>query len=962
MGNPAAIYCTEMGFQYEIIADQNGQLGICHLPDNQNCEAWDFLQGTCGQEYSHCAQNGYQVKVKTDGMNSISNPYGVCVTENGREVGPVTELSNLTEKTSTCAENSVDQGISPLDQIDQVYIPRDTIPPSNFDWRDNNGNWLPPVKSQGGCGSCWAFSAVGVVEAKFNIASNDPNLNLDLSEQYLVSDCYSGNNCCGGSNYGALIYIKNYGLPDENCLPYVDGTTSIYDTNLGCDCNSGSCSSTCSYNTPGKCSDTTCSDRCNDWLPRSEKIINTGVVPSEPATIKQALVDKGPLSAWLYMDGYWHGDIYRCLTGTNSNSHAISIVGYNDPGGYWIVRNSWGYDWNGDGYFKVGYGECSIGSGVFYVDANPPKNIKHAYFDTKRVSVASDGSEGIDQSWDPSLSGDGRYVAYQSDANNLVSGDNNGVGDIFLHNTMTGGVIRVSVASNGNESNGISETSSISSFGRFITFTSSATNLISGDTNGVDDIFLHDSQTGFTTRVSVASNGSQGNSLSFNPSISGDGRYVSFASYATNLVPDDTNASSDIFLHDTQTGQTTRVSVSSAGSQGDSFSSNPSISIDGRYVAFASYATNLVSGDTNGSPDIFLRDTQTGQTTRVSVSSAGIQGNNLSYFPSLSSDGRFVAYESKSSNLVSGDTNGVNDVFLHDAQTGQTVRVSIASDGSQAWNESEDPSISGNGRIVAFASSSNLLVVGDTNRGSDIYLHDTLTGQTTRVSVNNDGVEGYGSSYKPSLSQDGLKVAYYSNANNLVSGDNNDVQDVFLTKTLIFSDVFFDHWAYPYIEAIAVAGLTGGYPDGTYRPENRVTRAEMAVFLLKGMGVTAPPLDGSHPFPDIDLHWAEIFIEELYDQGITGGYDDGTYRPENRVTRAEMAVFLLKGIGVTPPPIDGSHPFSDIEGHWAEIFIEELEDQGITGGYPDGTYRPENRVTRAEMAVFLVNTFGISLP
>ena len=177
-----------------------------------------------------------------------------------------------------------------------------------------------------------------------------------------------------------------------------------------------------------------------------------------------------------------------------------------------------------------------------------------------------------------------------------------------------------------------------------------------------------------------------------------------------------------------------------------------------------------------------------------------------------------------------------------------------------------------------------------------------------------------------------------------------------------FSDVTTAHWAFQYVEAIADAGLTSGYPDGTYRPENPVTRAEMAVFLLNGMGVTAQSINGSHPFTDIAGHWAEKYIEELYDQGITGGYPDGTYRPENLVTRAEMAVFLLKGIGVTPPALDGSHPFTDVAGHWAEIFIEELYDQGITGGYPDGTYRPENRVTRAEMAVFLVNTFNIPLP
>jgi len=177
-----------------------------------------------------------------------------------------------------------------------------------------------------------------------------------------------------------------------------------------------------------------------------------------------------------------------------------------------------------------------------------------------------------------------------------------------------------------------------------------------------------------------------------------------------------------------------------------------------------------------------------------------------------------------------------------------------------------------------------------------------------------------------------------------------------------FPDVPWEHWAVDYVEAIYNAGLTSGYPDGTYRPENQVTRAEMAVFLINAMGITPSTPDGSHPFSDIAGHWAEAFIEELYDQGVTGGYPDGTYRPENLVTRAEMAVFLLNSLGFSPDPINGSHPFSDIAGHWAEAFIEELFDRGITGGYPDGTYRPENLVTRAEMAVFLVNAFTIPLP
>ena len=189
-----------------------------------------------------------------------------------------------------------------------------------------------------------------------------------------------------------------------------------------------------------------------------------------------------------------------------------------------------------------------------------------------------------------------------------------------------------------------------------------------------------------------------------------------------------------------------------------------------------------------------------------------------------------------------------------------------------------------------------------------------------------------------------------------------------ITVGSTFIDVSVSHWAWQWIETIFHAGLTAGYPDGTYRPDNPVTRAEMAVFLKKGIHgstYTPPILDGSHPFSDISGHWAEAWIEDLFDEGFTSGFPDGTYRPDNQVTRAEMAVFLKKAIhgsAYTSPAPDGSHPFSDITGHWAEAWIEDLFDEGITSGFPDGTYRPENTATRAEMAVFLVNAFNFPLP
>jgi Tol biopolymer transport system component len=218
--------------------------------------------------------------------------------------------------------------------------------------------------------------------------------------------------------------------------------------------------------------------------------------------------------------------------------------------------------------------------------------------------------------------------------------------------------------------------------------------------------------------VSVASDGTQGNSHSVSPSISADGRYVAFSSLASNLVPGDTNGKQDIFVHDRLTGQTTRVSVASDGTQGNGDSDFASISADGRYVAFSSLASNLVAGDTNGTWDVFVHDRLTGQTTRVSVASDGTQGNEDSIGVEISADGRYVAFTSLASNLVAGDTNGTWDVFVHDRLTGQTTRVSVASDGTEGNGHSlYGLSISADGRYVAFASVASNLVSGDANGG-----------------------------------------------------------------------------------------------------------------------------------------------------------------------------------------------------------------------------------------------------
>ncbi len=398
---------------------------------------------------------------------------------------------------------------------------------------------------------------------------------------------------------------------------------------------------------------------------------------------------------------------------------------------------------------------------------------------THRVSVSSDGTEGNSASQDAAVSADGRFVAFQSFATNLVPGDTNGNTDIFVHDRETGATERVSVASDGTQGNLFSENPAVNSDGRFVAFQSRATNFVPGDTT-TWDVFVHDRETGATEPVSVASDGAPGDANSNNPSMSADGRFVAFISGASNLVPGDTNRTGDVFVHDRETGATERVSVASDGTEANLTATVCSISADGRYVAFHSFASNLVLGDTNGFADIFVHDRETGATERVSVASDGTQGNATSWQPSLSADGRHVAFYTAASNLVPADTNGETDVFVHDRETGATERVSVASDGAQVNDFSWQPSISGDGRYVAFQSDASGFDPGDTNGFLDVYIHDRETGTTQRASVASDGTEGNNHSGIPSINGDGRYVAFHSGASNLVPRDTNGILDVFV--------------------------------------------------------------------------------------------------------------------------------------------------------------------------------------
>jgi TolB protein len=290
---------------------------------------------------------------------------------------------------------------------------------------------------------------------------------------------------------------------------------------------------------------------------------------------------------------------------------------------------------------------------------------------TTRVSVNSAGAEANDGSiWLPAISDNGRFVAFFSRSTNLVPNDHNGIADFFVRDLKRGETTRVSVSSTGAEQTrgpGVEELGivpALSANGRFVAFFSASPNLVEGDRNNTDDIFVRDRKLGETTRVSVSSDGDEGNASSlFFPSISANGRFVAFTSWASNLVPDDSNISNeeDVFVRDRKRGETTRVRDGSRGV----YSGIPSITDNGRFVAFESASSDLVKGDRNHSIDVFLRDRKRGETTLLSVSSEGTQGNSESSFPAISAhNGRFVAFSSSASNLVGGDRFNTFDTFV----------------------------------------------------------------------------------------------------------------------------------------------------------------------------------------------------------------------------------------------------------------------------------------------------------
>jgi Tol biopolymer transport system component len=397
---------------------------------------------------------------------------------------------------------------------------------------------------------------------------------------------------------------------------------------------------------------------------------------------------------------------------------------------------------------------------------------------TVQVSLTSQGGQAVESRSEPfAASVDGRYVAFTSAAPNLAPGDTNETWDVFLRDRRTGTTTRLSQSNAGVPSDSSNYGQSMSPDGRYVAFTSDATNLIPGDTNGAFDGYVHDRRTGRLSRVTLTNGDTEGDARSYAPAISADGRYVAFVSDATNLVRGDTNGVADIFLRDRQAGTTVLVS----GANADAPSDAPAVSDDGRYVAFTSESA-LVPGDTNGLADVYVRDLRTNGIRRVNVSTTGAQANAFTVSPTMSADGRYVAFTSDAA-LVPGDTNGIADVYLRDLRAGTTVRVNLADGGAQATGGvSYGPMLSGDGRYVVFGSVATNLVAGDTNGVADVFVRDLRAGTTVRAGLAADGAQGNGESYAGVITRDGGYVAFASAATNLVPGDTNGVTDAFLRR------------------------------------------------------------------------------------------------------------------------------------------------------------------------------------
>lgn len=687
---------------------------------------------------------------------------------------------------------------------------------------------------------------------------------------------------------------------------------------------------------------------------------------------------------------------------------------------------SWGASLSDNARYVCFY---SGAGNIVWDDENSSEDVfvRDRLFDTIELISRSPGGEpGNNHSMYPEISGDGRYVAFCSMANDLVSGDTNGFMDVFVRDLQTDLTLLVSVSPTG-PTNEKSTDCAISADGRYVAFQSEATNLIEGETYGWPGIYLADlaTPTPSVTAVSVSWEGNAPNGSSIRPSISSDGRYVAFRSQATDLLPGDTNGFADVFLRDVVTPSTSVVSVADlTGAQGNGdVAAGTAVTPDGRYVAFASYASNLVPGDANGKCDVFVRDLVDGRTELVSISTAGAQGNEESgggsWMLAISDDGRYVAFASLASNLVDGDTNEAWDVFVRDRVASTTTRVSVSTAGNEGNDDAGFYSValSADGLTSAFDSYADNLVPLDTNGGPDVFVRGAqLSPQAPILVINGD--DDYTTSPDVTLSIDpgdypelrfknededwtAWEPAATERAWTLSAGDG--VKRVYI-QGRSGADLSVEHYDEIFLDATAPTDLSIVIEGGAETSLSRVvtltlTAAGATEMRLRNeseawiewepfestrdwklshdrgtktvgfqcrdaFGNTSPEVTDTIQlitFTDVpEAYWAFEEIMACVDAAVVAGYPDGSYRPQVPVGRDQMAVYIARSLAggdeyVPTGPAEAS--FSDVPtDHWAFDYIEYSMAQNVVQGYPDGEYKPLLEVDRAQMAVYIARS------
>ena len=461
------------------------------------------------------------------------------------------------------------------------------------------------------------------------------------------------------------------------------------------------------------------------------------------------------------------------------------------------------------------------------------------------------------------ISANGRFAVFESEGTNLVPNDINGVSDVFMRDLQLGTIVRVSVDAAGLEADGGGGNPSISADGHFVAFESGATNLLPGDMNGFSDIYVKDTVTGVVSRASLTSTGGEPNNEAINASISGDGRFVVFDSEADNLVPNDTNGAGDIYVRDMQLGTTTGVTVS-----GNAGGFDGSISLDGRFVVFNSRSTNFVPDDTNGVADVFVYSIQTGQIVRASVNSSGVQGGFSSTEPSISGDGRYVTFSTSSDDFTTVDTYGYTQLYVRDMQAGTTLLVSYK-DGYAMVGESDSSVISADGRYIAFSFDDK----GDGMPRRDLYIADRTTNQMYLAVPGHDS-SGMDSPILPSISGDGRFLLFATSVAH-VPEDINSERDIYVREMSYQADTP------PTIVSIQHSCSSNCSPadqhvDFLVRFSEDVTGVEIGDFVLtigggiSGAVITAVSGAGSEYFVNVDTGTGDgtLRLDVVDDDGI----------------------------------------------------------------------------------------------